>query len=415
MYLSHLLLVASLSSLVVARTRRNTFQPITTTNSTAPQAKRYIIEFQAVCLSLPVSYEHEADHLSSVQGSDYTAIQDSLASQPGTIVLHVFDTDVFAGISIESTTQNVDTISNLVSVAQVWSSKIIPLDISTPSRSWKASDGSTVAASANYSVHAQTGVDKLHAQGIYGQGAVIAIVDTGTQYTHPALGGCFGAGCKVAGGYDLVGDGCWPEAGCDVAPDDDPTDDIGHGTHVAGIAVGQALDGRFVGVAPEATVLSYKVFTAYDGTTEDVLIEAFLMAYEAGADIITCSVGGAGGWAGDAWAVVASRIAEQGVVVTIAGGNDGTEGPYYSSSGSSGNNVLAVASIEAETTAESAFLANFTLDNQTSSAAIGYYVRNAWCFFCRLQKVSSWTLDTLRSRLLPTIGTPLFPSGRYCH
>lgn len=222
-------------------------------------------------------------------------------------------------------------------------------------------------------MHAQTGVDKLHARGIYGEGAVIAIVDTGTQYTHPALGGCFGSGCKIAGGYDLVGDGCWPDAGCDVEPDDDPLDQQGHGTHVAGIAVGQSSDGRFIGVAPEATVLSYKVFTDIDSTTEDVLIEAFLMAYEADADIITCSIGGNSGWSSDAWAVVASRIAQEGVIVTIAAGNAGEEGPFVSSDGSSGLGVLAVASVEAEMVAEAAFLTNITLNNQTSSAAVGYY------------------------------------------
>lgn len=238
---------------------------------------------------------------------------------------------------------------------------------------WTASEAATNATSGNYSVHAQTGVDKLHARAIYGEGAVIAIVDTGTQYTHPALGGCFGSGCKVAGGYDLVGDGCWPDAGCDVDPDDDPLDQQGHGTHVAGIAVGQSPDGRFIGVAPEATVLSYKVFTDIDATEEDVLIEAFLMAYEADADIITCSVGGDGGWSSDAWAVVASRIAQQGVIVTIAGGNAGEEGPYVGSDGASGLDVIAVASVEAETVAEAAFLANITLNNQTSSAAVGYY------------------------------------------
>lgn len=198
-------------------------------------------------------------------------------------------------------------------------------------------------------------------------------MDTGTQYTHPALGGCLGSGCKVAGGYDLVGDGCWPDAGCDVEPDGDPLDQLGHGTHVAGIAVGQSPDGRFVGVAPAATILSYKVFTDIDATTEDVLIEAFLMAYEADADIITCSVGGDGGWSSDAWAVVASRIAEQGIIVTIAAGNDGQEGAFVASDGSSGLDVIAVASVEAEVVAEGAFLANITINNQTSSAAVGYY------------------------------------------
>lgn len=28
------------------------------------------------------------------------------------------------------------------------------------------------------------------------------MIDTGIEYTHPALGGCFGPGCKVAFGWD---------------------------------------------------------------------------------------------------------------------------------------------------------------------------------------------------------------------
>lgn len=307
------------------------------------------------------------------QGTNFASVHDRIALEPGTTILRTFDTDIFSGVSVESTGHNVDSLGKLDSVSQTWTSKIIQLDKSTPSHIWTTAEAATNATSGNYSVHVQTGVDKLHARGIYGEGAVIAIIDTGTQYTHPALGGCLGAGCKVTGGFDLVGDGCWPEAGCDVDPDDDPFDQEGHGTHVAGIAVGQSSDDRFVGVAPEATVLSYKVFTDIDSTTEDVLIEAFLMAYEANADVITCSVGGNGGWSSDAWAVVASRIAQQGVIVTIAAGNEGEEGPFVSSDGSSGRGVLAVASVEAETVAAAAFLANITVDNQTNSAAIGYY------------------------------------------
>lgn len=47
------------------------------------------------------------------------------------------------------------------------------------------SDGITPAT--NYSVHGMTGVDKLHAAGIYGKGTVVAIIDTGVEYTHPAV------------------------------------------------------------------------------------------------------------------------------------------------------------------------------------------------------------------------------------
>jgi len=61
---------------------------------------------------------------------------------------------------------------------------------------------------------------------VTGKNVTIAIIDTGVDYTHPDLGGCLGENCKVIGGYDFVNS------------DNDPMDDQGHGTHVAGIAVG---------------------------------------------------------------------------------------------------------------------------------------------------------------------------------
>ena len=56
-----------------------------------------------------------------------------------------------------------------------------------------------------YPPHALTGVDKLHTQGVFGEGIIVGVIDTGVDFTHPALGGCFGQGCKIGGGTDLVG------------------------------------------------------------------------------------------------------------------------------------------------------------------------------------------------------------------
>jgi hypothetical protein len=54
------------------------------------------------------------------------------------------------------------------------------------------------------SPHSMARVDDVHATGVKGKGIKIGIVDTGVDYRHPSLGGCFGPGCKVAYGYDVV-------------------------------------------------------------------------------------------------------------------------------------------------------------------------------------------------------------------
>ena len=96
------------------------------------------------------------------------------------------------------------------------------------------------------------------------------------MYSHPALGGGFGEGYKVAFGRDLVGDSY---TGFNTpVPDDDPMDCGGHGTHVSGIIGG--VDPLLTGVAPNATLGMYKVFGCYGSVAEDVLITALNNAYE---------------------------------------------------------------------------------------------------------------------------------------
>jgi subtilisin family serine protease len=224
----------------------------------------------------------------------------------------------------------------------------------------------TLDDAPKYTTHNVTGVNKLHAQGIYGKGVKIGVVDTGIYYEHKGLGGGFGSGFKVAGGYDFVGSEPWPSSG-EKKPDEDPIDRTGHGTHVAGIIAG-AIDG-WTGVAPEATLYAYKVFSDAGGSTDHAtLVEAFLAAYADGVDIITASIGGANGYSDNSWAVVASRLVQEGVVVTISAGNSGAEGPFYGSSGSSGKEVIAVASVETEVFPAIAFEA--TVDDKTSQ--VGY-------------------------------------------
>lgn len=52
----------------------------------------------------------------------------------------------------------------------------------------------------------------------------------------------------------------------------------------------------FVGVAPNATIMHYKVFPCSGSVTTDVGVNASLAAYESGVDVINASIGGQGGW-----------------------------------------------------------------------------------------------------------------------
>lgn len=54
--------------------------------------------------------------------------------------------------------------------------------------------------------HVQVGVSRLHDLGYFCQGIRIAVIDTGCDCSHPALGGGFGDGHKIDRGYDFVGD-----------------------------------------------------------------------------------------------------------------------------------------------------------------------------------------------------------------
>lgn len=158
-----------------------------------------------------------------------------------------------------------------------------------------------------------------HGQPVTGGGMRVAIVDTGIDYTHPDLGGCFGPSCKVVGGYDFVNG------------DADPMDDFGHGTHVAGIV---AANGILHGVAPEASLLAYKVLDQGGSGMDSDIIAAIEKAAdpdgnpatEDGADILNMSLGGPGN-PDDPFSQAVDHAVDLGMVVVVAAGNNGI---YYS-------------------------------------------------------------------------------------
>ncbi|KAI9313683.1 peptidase S8/S53 domain-containing protein [Dichotomocladium elegans] len=184
-----------------------------------------------------------------------------------------------------------------------------------------------------------------------GSGITIGILDSGVDYTHPALGGGFGEGFKIKIGKNLVDPKVDDEdVGSHRSVNDpyDPCigDDAGHGTHVAGIISGMDPSKNFLGVAPNVTLGSWRVFSCKGSAAEDAVIKAMELAYRAGCDVINLSLSVQTAWPENPMAVVADRLTEKGVIVVSVAGNEGEHGVFTQTSPGSGTRTLAVGSID---------------------------------------------------------------------
>jgi minor extracellular serine protease Vpr len=241
------------------------------------------------------------------------------------------------GISIDLDASQVHMLANLPSVKAIYPVEIIPIPEASPLETPEMT-----------SALAMTGADIAQSElGLTGEGIRVAIMDTGIDYDHPDLGGCFGLGCKVEKGWDFVGDAFDGYANPYLSPDDDPMDCNGHGTHVAGIVGAKAGEpGGVTGVAPEVTLGAYKVFGCSGSTFADIMLAAMEKALEDGMHVLNMSIGSAYQWPQYPTAVAADLLVDQGMVVVASIGNSGETGLYSASSPGVGAKVIGVASFD---------------------------------------------------------------------
>jgi subtilisin family serine protease len=197
-----------------------------------------------------------------------------------------------------------------------------------------------------------TSVDEIHARETWqlsdgnnnpltGVGKRIAIIDSGVDYTHPDLGGCLGANCKVLGGWNFLAD------------NGNPMDDNGHGTHVAATAAGK---GVLWGVAPDANILAYKVCNSGGSCVSSDIISAIDYATDPNrdgdftdhVDVASMSLGGFGGNPDDSMSLAVDNSTYAGVIHTIAAGNDGPGAETINSPGTSRMAITVAAACKPE-------------------------------------------------------------------
>ena len=134
------------------------------------------------------------------------------------------------------------------------------------------------------------GLQQIHAEEAWarstGAGAVVAVVDTGIDFTQPDLQG------QILPGATFTG--CAGAAPCgngDFRGPDGVNNGDEHGTHVAGTIAAVRGNGiGVVGVAPGAKILPVKVLEAGSGSSDDIAA-GIRWATDNGADVINMSLG----------------------------------------------------------------------------------------------------------------------------
>ncbi|MFD1546141.1 S8 family serine peptidase [Nonomuraea guangzhouensis] len=202
------------------------------------------------------------------------------------------------------------------------------------------------------------GADKTRAAGKTGAGAVVAVLDTGVAVNHPFLKdrvleeACFSPIDADYGSTSLCPDGTAEQEGPGAADSDqgpcaDVALDCDHGTHVAGIAVGNGTGvtgAPPAGVAPGAEIVAIQVFSKFSsedlcgaGAAPCVLsftsaqlagLEKVLELKDAGVPLVAANLSLGGGQYtaacdGDPRKTVIDSLRAAGVATVVAAGNDG--------------------------------------------------------------------------------------------
>ena len=181
---------------------------------------------------------------------------------------------------------------------------------------------------------------------ITGAGQAVAVIDTGVDYKHPALGGGFGANYKVVAGYDFADN------------DADPMDEHGHGTGVAAAIAAKEYTYKgykYRGVAPDAKIVALRVDDDSSESVTNRRIESALqwvLTNRTRYNIVSVNLSlGDGAYSSAVrlgpYGDELDRLFDAGVFIAAASGNDGVTSPPKISYPAAHPDVYAVGAVDA--------------------------------------------------------------------
>ncbi|KAL7754195.1 hypothetical protein RI367_000176 [Sorochytrium milnesiophthora] len=349
-YTTLLLIAAMLWSTQGGLIKRGT---TTTTDQRTVRSNFYVVEFER---------PPPAQRRSGKDGGDHAAFVSAARSAGVNMTVQFEYLAVMHGVSVRlNNDHDVDRLAALPNVKSVYPVYTYrrPPDAAVTKHQATAKllpgvDANTKPFLA--SAHNLTGVVQVaESLNVTGAGVKVGVIDSGIDFLHPAFatdgraGTCTkfkGKGCRVQYGFDLAGtaDDWRMDAPFAEPRVEGPMDCEGHGTHVAGIIGG--LDDRIRGVAPGVTFGAYRVFGCKGTTSSDRIIKAMELAYLDGMSVVNLSLGGLSTYDDDPTATVATRLAELGMIVVGAMGNDGPKGLWQTASPASARKAFGVCSFD---------------------------------------------------------------------
>ena len=220
--------------------------------------------------------------------------------------------DVMNGVSLTLPESYVDDIAALDCVFAVYPNETYDnvttpdgkADFGTAETTEESGNGAASYALENGSTRYIQGMADsrayLHTEelGLTGRGVTVGVIDTGIDYNHPDLQDVFA---------DTLPNGDAPKAGellngkfvgrnyvNNGNAANDPMDDQGHGTHVSGTIAARGVNTTGIsaqGIAPEATLVSYKAINSKNSCQLDDILAAMSDAVADGCKIISMSLG----------------------------------------------------------------------------------------------------------------------------